>query len=107
MRQSRRSLNSGDSPLSGLQLIDGKLQPRQRRISTIQGASTLPHRVRELDPTRILIVKKTVFKPARQSLIEAGVGDRILNTKPLPVPSHGKQRKFRTRILPLVDKESI
>src|SRR5207245_10964480 len=53
-----------------------KLQPRQRRVSTIQGASTLPNRVRELNPIRILIVKKTVFKPARQSLIEAGLGDR-------------------------------
>ncbi|TMI76424.1 hypothetical protein E6H11_00640 [Candidatus Bathyarchaeota archaeon] len=81
-----------------------RLQPRQRRISTIQGASTLPHRVRELDPTRILIVKKTVFKPARQSLIEAGLGDRILNTKPLPFPSHGNQRKFRTMIRRLVNK---
>ena len=81
-----------------------KLQRRQRRISTIQGASTLPHRVRELDPTRILIVKKTVFKPARQSLIEAGLGDRILNKKPLPFPSHGNQRKFRTMIRRLVNK---
>ena len=84
-----------------------KLQPRQRRISTIQGASTLPHRVRELDPTRIVIVKKTVFKPARQSLTEAGFGDRILNTKPLPFPSHGNQRKFRTMIRRLVDKDRL
>ncbi len=82
-----------------------KLRPRQRRISTIQGASTLPRRVRELDPTRILIVKKTVFKPARQSLVEAGLGDRVLNTKPLPFPSHGNQRKFRTMIRRLVDKD--
>src|SRR2546430_16335008 len=67
-----------------------KLQPRQRRISTIQGASTLPDRVRELNPAQILIAKKTVFKPARQSLIEAGAGDRTLNTKPPPLPSHRK-----------------
>ncbi len=84
-----------------------KLQPKQRRISTIQGVSTLPHRVRELDPTRILIVKKTVFKPARQFLIEAGLGDRILNTKPLPFPSHGNQRKFRTMIRRLVNKDGL
>src|SRR5437899_1537657 len=84
-----------------------KLRPSQRRISTIQGASTLPRRVRELDPTRILIVKKTVFKHARQSLVEAGLGDRILNTKPLPFPSHGNQRKFRTMIRRLVNKDRL
>jgi len=84
-----------------------KLQPRERRISTVQGASTLPRRVRELDPTRILIVKKTVFKPARQALIEAGFGDRILNTVPLPFPIHGNQRRFRTMIRRLVNKNRL
>src|SRR3989442_4857961 len=84
-----------------------KLQPRQRRISTIQGASTLPDRVRELNPAQILIVKKTVFKPARQSLIEEGLVDRIPNTKPLPFPSYGSQRKFRTIIRRLVNKDRL
>src|SRR5438445_13506916 len=72
-----------------------KLQPRERRISTVQGASTLPRRVRELDPTRILIVKKTVFKPARQALIEAGFGDRILKMVSLPCMIVGNQRRLR------------
>jgi hypothetical protein len=84
-----------------------KMQPKQRRIATAQGASTLPHRVRNLDPTRILILKKTVFKPASQSLIEAGFGDRILNTMPLPFPSHGNQRRFRTMIRRLVNKNRL
>src|SRR2546422_6763606 len=84
-----------------------KLQPRQRRISTIQAASTLPRRVRELNPTRILIVKKTVFKPARQSLIEAGLGDRILNTKTLSFPSHRHHRKILTMIHRIQDKEKL
>src|SRR5438067_12537340 len=70
-----------------------KLRPRQRRISTIQGSSTLPRRVRELDPTRILIAKYTVFKPARQSLTDAGFVDMILYTKPLSFPSHGNKAK--------------
>src|SRR5437016_3204672 len=48
-----------------------KLQPRQRRISTIQGASTLPHRVRELDPTRIVIVKKTVRSEEHTSELQS------------------------------------
>ncbi|HEX9197528.1 MAG TPA: hypothetical protein VF906_07020 [Candidatus Bathyarchaeia archaeon] len=81
-----------------------KLEPRLRRITTNQGALILPHRVRVLDPRRILIVKKTVFKPARQALSEAGLGDRILNRKPLPFPSHGNQKKFRTMMRRLVDR---
>jgi hypothetical protein len=92
----------------GLFLIDtcelpiDKLQPGQRRISTVQGASTLPKRVRELDPSRILIVKKTVFNPVKQVLSDAGFGKRILNTRPLPFPSHGNQRKFRLMMRRLV-----
>jgi hypothetical protein len=79
-----------------------KLRPRQRRISTIRGALTLPERVKGLDPGRILIVKKTVFKPVKQVLTDAGFGDRILNAGPLPFPSHGNQRKFRTMLRRLV-----
>jgi hypothetical protein len=79
-----------------------KLQPKQRRIATVQGASTLPKRVRELDPRRILIVKKTVFNPVKQVLSDAGFGERILNTRPLPFPSHGNQRKFRLMMRRLV-----
>jgi hypothetical protein len=79
-----------------------KLQPKQRRISTVQGASTLPKRVRELDPSRILIVKKTVFNPVNKVLSDAGFGQRILNTRPLPFPSHGNQRKFRLMMRRLV-----
>jgi hypothetical protein len=81
-----------------------KLQSRQRRLSTLQGALTLPRRVKPLDPDRILIVKKTVFKPARQALADAGFGDRILNTEPLPFPSHGNQRRYRTMLRRLVKK---
>jgi hypothetical protein len=81
-----------------------KSPSRQRRISIVRGALTLPRRVRELDPDRILIVKKTVFKPASQVLTETGFRERILNTSPLPFPSHGNQRKFRTMMRRLVKK---
>ena len=78
------------------------LRPKQRRISIVQGASTLPKRVKGLDPMRILIVKKTVFNPVKRVLSDAGFGERILNTRPLPFPSHGNQRKFRTMVRRLV-----
>jgi len=81
-----------------------KLQPRQRQMATIRGSLTLPVRVKELDPGRILIVKRTVFKPASEVLRRAGFGERILNGNPLPFPSHGSQRKFRTMMKWLVNK---
>ncbi|HVH16321.1 MAG TPA: hypothetical protein VNA15_11475 [Candidatus Angelobacter sp.] len=84
-----------------------KLPPRERRISTIQGALTLPCRVEALCPDRILIVKKTVFKPAIQALSETGFAGRILNTKPLPFPSHGNQKKYRTVLRRLLRKRLV
>jgi hypothetical protein len=84
-----------------------KLSPEERRISTVQGALTLPKRVKELDPCRILIVKKTVFKPVKQVLSNEGFGDRILNVRPLPFPSHGNQKKFRMMLRRLVRSDYI
>jgi hypothetical protein len=106
----RRILNEFRS--SGFFLIDtceipvDRLQSRERRLSTVQGALTLPRRVKSLDPDRILIVKKTVFKPASQVLTDAGFGNRILNTKPLPFPSHGNQRKYRRMLKQLIAKKN-
>jgi hypothetical protein len=82
-----------------------KLPPRERRISTIRGAMTLPGRVEALCPDRILIVKKTVFKPAIQALSKTSFARRVLNTEPLPFPSHGNQKKYRTMLRRLVKKE--
>ena len=79
-----------------------KMTPRRRRLSTIQGALTLPQRVKKLDPGRILIVKKTVFNPVRQALGIAGFEDRILNKRSLPFPSHGNQKRFRRMMRGLV-----
>lgn len=84
-----------------------RLQPRQRRISTIQGALTLPRRLEQLGPNRILIVKKTVFKPVSQALNETGFRDKILNRNALPFPSHGNQKKFRMMLRRLVRRMSI
>ena len=84
-----------------------KMPPRRRRLSTIQGASTLPNRVKELNPGRILIVKKTVFNPARQALNIAGFEDRILNKRSLPFPNHGNQRRFRRMMRFLVSKSGL
>jgi len=106
----RRMLNEFRS--IGFFLIDAceipvdRLRSRERRLSTVQGALSLPRRVKSLDPDRILIVEKTVFKPARQVLSDAGFGNRILNTKPLPFPCHGNQRKYRMMLKQLIAKKN-
>ena len=83
-----------------------KMPPRLRKLSTIQGASTIGKRVKELDPSRILIVKKTVLDPVRQALNLAGFEDRILNKGALPFPSHGNQRKYRLMVRQLLKKKA-
>jgi hypothetical protein len=84
-----------------------KMPSGQRRLSTAQGALTLPNRVKEVDPGRILIVKKTVFNPARRALSIAGFEDRILNKRSLPFPSHGNQRRFRRMMRFLVSQNGL
>ena len=79
-----------------------KLPANQRRIATVQGALTLPKRVQKLNPSRILIIKKTVFNAVKLVLNAAGFGERILNPRPLPFPSHGNQKNFRRMIRRLV-----
>jgi hypothetical protein len=84
-----------------------KMPPGQRRLSTAQGALTLPNRVKRLGPAGILIVKKTVFSPVSQALSIAGFENRILNKKSLPFPSHGNQRKFRRMLRRLVSQNGL
>jgi hypothetical protein len=84
-----------------------KLPPRERRISTNEGALTLPGRVDALCPDRILIVKKTVFKPAIQALSKTAFARRVLNTEPLPFPNHGHQKKYRTMLRRSIKKRLV
>ena len=84
-----------------------KMPPGQRRLSTAQGALTLPNRVKRLDPAGILIVKKTVFSPVSRALSIAGFDNRILNKNSLPFPSHGNQRKFRRMLRRLVIQNGL
>jgi hypothetical protein len=100
-----RFLSRGFFLIDTCELPVDNLGPVRRRILTIQGALTLPKRVQKLDPGRILIVKKTIFNPVKHVLNDAGFGERILNAKPLPFPSHGNQSKFRTMMRRLVKQE--
>ena len=88
--QSRKFFLVDTSPLP----VD-KLSQRERKVTIDIEAPRLARRVKGLKPTSVIIVKKTVYAPVRNALWKVGLADRVLNSKPLPFPSHGNQRKYR------------
>jgi hypothetical protein len=72
-----------------------KLPQRAKLMQIAKKASILAGRVHDLDPEKIIIIKKTVFGPVRKALMAAGLADRILNEMPIPFPSHGHQSRFQ------------
>ena len=75
-----------------------KLPLKLRTLQISRGASTIARRVLDLDPAKIVIVKKTVFGPVQNALAAAGLGKRILNNRPVPFPSHGHQATYRREL---------
>src|SRR5437867_7959470 len=88
----------------GLYLLDtcefpvDKLQPEQRRETVRQQMPRLVNDVIEADPFRILVVKSSIFNPVVIALRESGLWSRILNTGPVPFPSHGNQQIYRSML---------
>jgi hypothetical protein len=73
-----------------------KLQPFERREAVLSQMPRLINDVLDVDPGRILIVKSSIFTPVRVALTNAGLSARVLNTGPVPFPSHGNQRTYRS-----------
>ncbi len=88
----------------GLYLLDtcdfpvDKLRPLERRKAVLQQMPRLIDDVIEADPPHILVVKSTIFNPVVKALEESGLRSRILNTGPVPFPSHGNQRVYRSSL---------
>ena len=86
----------------GLYLLDtcdfpvDKLRPMKRREAILQQIPRLVKDVIDLDPPHILVVKSSIFNPVVIALEESGLRSRILNTGPVPFPSHGNQRVYRS-----------
>ena len=78
------------------------------RVNRIgEGALSIASRVRQLNPGNVVVIKKTVFHPVRDSLARAGLGNKILNKKPLPFPSHGNQQRFRNQLTRLIESQNM
>ena len=81
-----------------------KLPPLERRRAILREAAKLSTRLKDLNPQAVAIVKKTVFAPVRDALEKNGLGPKILNSGPIPFPSHGNQREYRIQLRRLIEK---
>ena len=82
-----------------------RLSDGQRKAKIEAGAASIPARLQTLNPDWIVIVKKTVFGPVKDALEAAGLHKIVLNKTPLPFPSHGYQKEYRTRLRRLIEKQ--
>jgi len=97
----------------GLYLLDtcvspvDKLRPSERRKAVLSQAPRLIDDVIKANPLHIFIVKSSIFKPVSIALREAGLLIRVLNTGPVPFPSHGNQRVYRSMLRRAMSKAHL
>ncbi|OLD11312.1 MAG: hypothetical protein AUI93_04825 [Crenarchaeota archaeon 13_1_40CM_3_52_10] len=75
-----------------------KLRTTERRRAVLQQIPRLLSDVIEANPTHILIVKSSIFDPIGAALRGSKLWGRVLNTGPVPFPSHGNQSKYRSML---------
>lgn len=85
----------------GYFLIDASEEPvnqldgrRDRSIAIEKNNSYLPAEVQKLDPQYIVIIKRTIYKLVRRTLLSTQYDKRILGDKGLPFPNNGHQWIF-------------
>src|SRR6267378_2299228 len=81
-----------------------KLPRTERRRSVLSQTPRLVKDVLEANPYHILVVKSSIFNPVSIALREAGLLPRVLNTGPVPFPSHGNQHIYRSLLRRAVRK---
>ncbi len=84
-----------------------KLSTIERRKAVVSQTPRLVYQVIEADPLHILIVKSSIFKPVSIALRESGLLARVLNIRPVPFPSHGNQRIYRSMLRRAVSKTHL
>jgi hypothetical protein len=73
-----------------------KMRSRERRNAILQQTPRLVNNVIGADPVHIFIVKSSIFTPVSNALRGSDLWGRVLNTGPVPFPSHGNQRRYRS-----------
>jgi hypothetical protein len=84
-----------------------KLPQTERRKSVLSQTPRLVKDVFTANPYHIFIVKSSIFNPVSIALRESGLLPRVLNTGPVPFPSHGNQRIYRSMLRRAVRKAHL
>ena len=84
-----------------------KMRPDDRRETVLTQTPRLIKDVISADPSHIFIVKSSIFNPVSQALKESGFLPRLLNVRPVPFPSHGNQRLYRSMLRRAVRKARL
>lgn len=103
----RRFQSSGFYLLDACVLPVDKLSPIERKKAVLSQTPRLVHEVIEANPPHILVVKSSIFKPVIAALREAGLWTRVLNSGPVPFPSHGNQPIYRTMLRRALNKARL
>jgi hypothetical protein len=88
----------------GYFLIDAAKCPIDKKNSRLKTqiikncSSILQQEVISLEPEKIIIIKATLYNDVYKCLCEIGFDKNIINSKPIPFPGSGQQRRFRNAI---------
>jgi hypothetical protein len=81
-----------------------KMRERERKAVLIRNIPRILRELEDLDPQMILIINATLFPLLFSRINETKFGKRLLNTQPIPFPSHGGQRRFREETSRLLNR---
>ncbi len=84
-----------------------KMRPVDRRKTVLTQTPRLVKDVIKANPSHIFVVKSSIFNPVGQALRESGFLPRLLNVRPVPFPSHGNQRLYRSMLRRAVRKARL
>jgi hypothetical protein len=84
-----------------------KMRPIERRKAVLSQTPRLVNDVIKANPPHIFIVKSSIFNPVSIALREAGLLTRVLNSGPVPFPSHGNQRTYRSMLRRAMNKAHV
>jgi hypothetical protein len=84
-----------------------KMRPVDRRKTVLTQTPRLIKDLVSANPFHIFIVKSSIFNPVSQALKESGFLPRLLNVRPVPFPSHGNQRVYRSRLRRAIRKARL
>jgi len=84
-----------------------RMRPGDRRKTVLAQTHRLVKDVTKANPSHIFIVKSSIFSPVSKALKESGFLPRLLNVRPVPFPSHGNQRVYRSMLRRAVRKATL